>query len=94
MKIRKGDSVVVIAGKNKNSLGKIVKVLPKQNRVIVEGVNKVTKHVRKSKDKPGQKVQFEAPIHASNVMLVDETSKKRTRKRSAAAKPKKTNTTK
>ena len=79
MKIRTGDMVVVIAGKNKNQTGKVIKTLPKQDRVVIEGVNKVTRHVRKSKDRAGQKVEFEAPLHVSNVMLIDPKSKKRSR---------------
>lgn len=79
MKIKTGDNIVVIAGKNKNKTGKVMKVLTKTNRVVVEGVNKATRHVRKTKNNPGQKIEFEAPIHASNVMLVDPKEKKRTR---------------
>lgn len=79
MKIRTGDTVVVVAGKHKNKTGKVTKTLPKVDRVVVEGVNTVTRHVRKSKDRAGQKVTFEAPIHSSNVMLVDPKSKKRSR---------------
>jgi large subunit ribosomal protein L24 len=82
MKFKKGDNVVVIAGKhskNKNNTGKILRILPKSNRVVVDGLNKVTRHVKKSKDKAGQKVEFEAPMHASNVMLIDPKTKKRSR---------------
>lgn len=71
--------VVVITGKNKNKTGKIVKILPKQNRVVVEGLNKVTRHVKKTREKQGQKIEFEAPMHLSNVMLIEPESKKRTR---------------
>lgn len=79
MKIKKGDTVVAIAGKNKGQTGKVVRTMPKADRVVVEGLNKVTRHMRKTKDRPGQKIQFEAPMHASNVMLVDPKTKKRTR---------------
>jgi len=79
MKLRKGDNVVVIAGKNKNKTGKILRIQAKANRVVVEGVNKVTRHVKKRKDQPGQKIEFEAPIHVSNVMLIDPEKKKRSR---------------
>ncbi|MBU0981426.1 50S ribosomal protein L24 [Patescibacteria group bacterium] len=79
MKLKKGDNIVVITGKNKGKTGKIVKLLPKKDRVVVEGVNKVTRHVKKTPQKPGQKVEFEAPMHISNVMLMDPESKKRTR---------------
>lgn len=56
-----------------------MKLMPKQDRVVVEGVNKVKRHVRKTPQRPGQVVEFEAPIHVSNVMLVDPENKKRTR---------------
>jgi large subunit ribosomal protein L24 len=79
MKIKKGDNVVVIAGKNKGKTGTVMRTLVKSDRVVVEGVNKVTRHVRKTKDRPGQKIEFEAPFHASNVMLIDPKTKKRTR---------------
>ena len=79
MKLKTGDTVVVITGKDRNKTGKIVKVLVDKNRVVVEGLNKVTKHVRKTKTKKGEKIQFEAAIHASNVMLVDPKTKKATR---------------
>lgn len=79
MKIKKGDNVVVIAGKNKGKTGTVMRTLKKTERVVVEGVNKVTRHVRKTKDRPGQKIEFEAPFHVSNVMLIDPKTKKRTR---------------
>lgn len=79
MKIKKGDTVVVIAGKHKGKTGTIMRTMPKSDRVVIEGVNKVTRHVRKTKDRAGQKIEFEAPIHASNVMLVDPKTKKRSR---------------
>ena len=79
MKLKKGDTVVAIAGKNKGQTGKVLRTMPKADRVVVEGLNKVTRHVRKTKDRPGSKIQFEAPMHSSNVMLVDPKTKKRTR---------------
>lgn len=79
MKIKKGDMVVVTTGKERNKTGKVVRVLEKSNRVVVEGLNKVVRHVRKTKAQPGQRVSFEAPIHASNVMLLDPKTKKATR---------------
>lgn len=79
MKIRTGDTVVVIAGKHKNKTGKVMKTLPKSDRVVVEGINTVTRHVKKNKERAGQKVTFEAPFHISNVMLVDPKTKKRSR---------------
>lgn len=72
MHVKKGDTVVVITGKDKGKKGKVLQVLPKKNRVIVEGVNMITKH-----QKPNQQMQQggiinqEAAIHSSNVMLWD-----------------------
>lgn len=77
--IKKGDNVVVIAGKNKGKTGNVMRVLPKTSRVVIEGVNKVTRHVKKTKERNGQKIEFEAPMHISNVMLIDPKTKKRTR---------------
>lgn len=79
MKIRIGDNVVVIAGKNKGKTGKVMRVLPKTERVVIEGINKVKRHVRKNKERAGQIIEFEAPLHVSNVMLVDPKTKKRSR---------------
>lgn len=79
MKIKTGDNIVVIAGKERNKTGKIIRVLEKSGRVVVEGLNKVTRHVKKTAGKKGQKTSFEAPIHASNVMLIDPKTKKASR---------------
>ena len=74
-----GDTVVVIAGKDRNKTGKIIKIL-KNNKVVVEGVNMVTKHVKPSaQNENGGIIKVEAPIHASNVMILDPKTKKRTR---------------
>lgn len=79
MKIKTGDNVVVIAGKYRNKTGRIIKVDIKNDKVVVEGLNKVTRHVRKSKQGAGRKIEFEAPIHVSNVMVLDPKTKKGTR---------------
>jgi large subunit ribosomal protein L24 len=72
MKLKTGDKVIVIAGSNKGKTGKITKVINKENRVIVEGVNVVKKHKKpSSQDQTGGIIEREAPIHASNVKLVD-----------------------
>jgi len=74
--IRKGDTVQVITGKDKGVKGKVIKVLPEVDRVLVEGVNRVKKHTKIGETIRGAKsggiVTQEAPIHISNVMLVDE----------------------
>ena len=79
MNFKTGDKVVVISGANKGKEGKITHVLRKENRVVVEGVNVVKKHVKPNGQNAGSIVEMEAPIHASNVMIVDPKTGKRTR---------------
>ena len=71
MRIRNGDNVLVIAGRDKGKTGRVERNLPREGRVVVEGVNVVTKHMR---GQPGVRqagrIQFEAPIHVSNVVLI------------------------
>ncbi len=70
-KIRKGDEVLVITGKDKGKRGKVLRVIRKENRVVVEGVNIIKKHVKpRGMGQPGGIIQQEAPIHISNVMLI------------------------
>ena len=75
MKVKKGDEVVVIAGKDRGIKGKVLEVNPLTDKVIVEGVNRVTKHTRISTTNRGAKAggieHIEAPINASNVMVID-----------------------
>ena len=76
MKIRVGDTVQVIAGKDKGKTGEVLQVLAKQDKVIVEGINVVTKHVKPSQADPeGGIVNKEAPIHVSNVAYYDSNAK-------------------
>ena len=74
MKIKKGDTVVVIAGKDKGAKGKVIAAFPRQDKVLVEGVNRIKKHERIRTTQRGSKtggiVTQEAPIHVSNVMVV------------------------
>lgn len=71
MHVRRGDQVAVISGNYRGMEGRVLRVLPKRNRVVVEGVNMRKRHQRPSQQNPeGGVVTFEAPIHASNVMLV------------------------
>ena len=79
MNLKVGDKVVVIAGSSKGKEGKITKTLRKENRVIVEGCNIVKKHRKGNGQESGGILETEAPIHASNVMLIDPKTKKRTR---------------
>ena len=80
--IRKDDTVIVIAGSDKGKTGKVLGIDTKANRVLVEGVNRVWKHVKPSQRYPqGGRIQKEAPVHASNVQPVDPSTGKGTRVR-------------
>lgn len=79
MNFKKGDKVVVIAGKSKGKEGTILKVLKDENKVLVEGANMVKKHLKPNGEGTGSIVEVEAPIHASNVMMLDPKTKKPTR---------------
>lgn len=79
MNIKVGDKVVIIAGKDKGKEGKVVKTLANEQKVIVEGINYVKKHVKGDGQTAGSIVDMEAPLHVSNVMIIDPKSKKRTR---------------
>jgi large subunit ribosomal protein L24 len=74
MKVKKGDTVVIIAGKDKGAKGKVIQAYPKDNRVLVEGVNRIKKHTKITQTQRGAQsggiVTQEAPIHVSNVMVV------------------------
>lgn len=79
MNFKTGDKVVVITGKDKGKEGTITKTLRAENKVIVEGINVVKKHMKPQGNQPGSIVEVEAPIHASNVMIIDPKTKKGTR---------------
>ena len=80
--IRTGDTVVIIAGKDKGKQGRVLRVLGDDDRVVVEGINRVWKHVRPSQRNPqGGRIQKDAAIHISNVQLLDPTTGKGTRTR-------------
>ena len=70
-RLRKGDDVVVISGRDKGKTGSILRVIPSEDRVIVDGINMVKRHTRPSQAQPGGIVDKEAPIHISNVALAD-----------------------
>ena len=79
-RLRKGDEVIVISGKEKGKKGKIKAILREENRVIVEGLNLVKRHMRPTPRNPGGGIlEKEAPIHASNVMPLDPKTGKGTR---------------
>ena len=79
MNLKTGDKVVVIAGKDKGKVGKIVKTLRAENKVVVEGLNMIKKHVKPNGQQAGSIAEMEAPIHASNVMIIDPKTNKGTR---------------
>lgn len=80
MTVKKGDNVIVISGNDKGKTGKILKVLVKDDRVVVEGVNIVSRHTKPSNANPdGGIIKKEAPIHASNVQIVDPKTNGRTK---------------
>jgi len=69
-KIKVNDKVIVIAGKAKGKIGKVIQVLPQDNKIVVEGVNVMYKHLRtQKKGEKGQRVQFNGPLNISNVLL-------------------------
>jgi large subunit ribosomal protein L24 len=78
-KLRKGDTVMVIAGRDKGKTGAIISLDKKNDRVFVEKLNIVTKHIKKREGAPGRKEEMEAGIHVSNVMIVDPGTGKPTR---------------
>ena len=80
MHVRKGDQVVVLSGEQRGERGKILKVFPKRNRVIVEGINFIKRHTKPSQQYPqGGIIEREAPIHASNVMIINPSNNMPTR---------------
>ena len=75
MKIRKGDEVIVIAGKDKGATGKVLRVDLRADRVVVEGINLITKNIKADQQRAGKesgRVTVEAPLHVSNVALVED----------------------
>ena len=80
MKIRKNDNIVVIAGNDRGKTGKVLKVFPKTSRIIIEGINLRKRHTKPNQKNPqGGILEKEAPIHVSNVMILDPTNNEPTR---------------
>ncbi len=79
MKLKVNDQVMVIAGKDKGKTGRITKIDHKKNRVTVEKINLRTKHIKKRQGQAGEKITYEAPLSASNVMALDPKTGKPTR---------------
>lgn len=79
MKIKKGDKVVVLTGKDKGKTGEVLTAMPQKSRAIVQGVNVVKKHTKPTQTSPGGIIPTELPIHVSNLALVDPKTSKATR---------------
>jgi large subunit ribosomal protein L24 len=79
LKVKKGDKVVVITGRDKGKSGEILEVLRAENRVVVQGINMAQRHQKQSMQQEGGIVQKELPIHVSNVALIDPKTEKPTR---------------
>ena len=79
MKIKKGDKVVILSGDDKGKTGEVLKAMPKESKVVVQGVNLVKRHTKPSQTTPGGIVTKEAAIHVSNVALVDPKTKTATK---------------
>jgi large subunit ribosomal protein L24 len=77
--VKKGDKVVILSGKDKGKSGQVLRVIPKEERVVVQGVNVVKRHQRPSQADPGGIKTFEAPVHVSNVAVADPKDGKPTR---------------
>ena len=87
--VKKGDNVEVVSGNFRGSSGKILQVLPKKQRVLIEGVRIIKKHLRKSQDNPSGKIaEREGPIHISNVRLIEKEEKKGKKKEAKTKKEK------
>lgn len=79
--VKKGDTVMVITGKDKSKTGKVLQILPKKEGVLIEGLNIIKRHTRARGNEPGGVVEKEAPIHMSNVMVYCSKCKKAVRTR-------------
>ena len=76
LKLKKGDEVIVLAGKDKRKKGKIIKMMPKKNKAIVSDINKVKKNQKPDNNQAGGIIEKEMPIHLSNLSFFDSTSNK------------------
>ena len=79
LKLKKGDKVIVIAGKDKDKTGEITKVLVKESKVLVSGINMVKRHTKPTQENAGGIISKEMPIHISNVAFIDPKTSKATR---------------
>lgn len=78
-KIRKGDKVVILAGKDKGRTGEVLRVMPKEDKAVVRGINVVVRHQRQTQSQEGGLIRKEAPIHLSNLAVADPKDGKPTR---------------
>lgn len=78
-KIRKGDKVVILAGKDKGRTGEVVQVMPKEDKAVVRGVNMIARHQKQSASQEGGIIRKEAPLHLSNIAIADPKDNKPTR---------------
>ncbi len=78
-KIRKGDKVVVLAGKDKGRTGEVVQVMPKEDKAVVRGINMIVRHQKQSASQEGGIIRREAPLHVSNIAIADPKDNKPTR---------------
>ncbi len=92
-RLQVGDDVVVIRGNHRGERGKVRRILPGKNAVVIEGINVVKRHMKPGPNRPGGIVEAEAPLDASKVMLVDPQTGKRTRVRARVADDKKVRVT-
>ena len=76
IKLKKGDEVIILAGKDKGKTGKIVKVIPDTRKIVVTDINKYKKHQKPGNNEPGGIIEKDMPLHISNVAFYDATSKK------------------
>ncbi len=79
LKIRKGDKVIVLAGRDRGKTGEVLRVNPKESRLLIQGVNMIKRHTKQKPGEPGGIVEKEAPIHISNVAHIDPKDSKPTR---------------
>ncbi len=80
-RLQVGDRVIVVRGDDKGQAGKVLRLVKSKNSVVIEGVNRVKRHMKATPQKPGGILDVEAPVHVSNVMLIDPESGKPTRVR-------------
>lgn len=85
LRIKTGDQVKILAGKDKGKTGKVIQTFPEANRVVVEGVNAAKRHLRsRNASQPGQRVDFFMPVHASNVLPIGESGTPRRHRKAVA----------